>query len=106
MNYPKWKPDETVATLTQKPVVIQSLKDYDRMLQEDRLKYGTPSQIDYTDLDDIDDTMDMDLAEIGLVGAFTPELPTRDYNIRTIDNNKLVELKAQNTGGGWIANKP
>lgn len=103
MNYPKWKPDETVATLTQKPVVVQSLKDYDIMLQEDRLKYGTPLQIDYTDLDDIDDTMDMETALIGLI---TPDLPNREYNIRTLTNESLVELKNNTTNTNWIPKAP
>ena len=46
-----------------------------------------------TDLDDIDDSMSIELAEVGLVGAITPELPQREFNIRTLTQEKLDELR-------------
>lgn len=51
------------------------------------------NELTVTDLDDIDDTMDLETAKIGLVGAITPELPQRNFNIRTLTQVKLEELK-------------
>ena len=46
-----------------------------------------------TDLDDIDDTIDFELAKVGMVGTITPELPQRNFNIATLTPDKLEQLK-------------
>lgn len=52
-----------------------SLKDLEELIGKSIVNQS----IDYTDLEDIDDTMDMDLARIGLVGCNVPEVP-EEYN--------------------------
>ena len=86
-----YKPDYTVPTLTHEPIKVASLKDLEELIGKPTVNQS----IDYTDLEDIDDTMDIDLARMGLVGAITPELPQRDFNIRTITPEKLAELKTK-----------
>lgn len=67
-----WQPDTTAPTIT-KTIKVTSLKDIEKLISE-----PAPTQaIDYTDLENIDDTMDMDLAKIGLVGCDMPNIPER-----------------------------
>lgn len=88
MNYPKWKLDETVATLTQRPIIINSMQDFIKMKQEDKARFGNPIGDELTDLDDIDDDINMDICE-----PITPELPNRNFNIRTLSNDMLNEMR-------------
>ena len=88
MNYPKLNPDETVATLTQKPIIINSMQDFIKMKQEDKARFGNPIEAELTDLDDIDDDINMDIGE-----PITPELPNRNFNIRTLSNDMLNEMR-------------
>lgn len=69
-----WRPDTTVPTIT-KTIKVASLKDLEELIGKPTVNQS----IDYTDLEDIDDTMDMDLARIGLVGCNVPEIP-EGYN--------------------------
>ena len=97
MNYPKWNPDDTVATLTQKPIIINSMQDFIKMKQEDRARFGNPIEDELTDLDDVDDDINMNIGE-----PITPELPNREYNIRTLTNEDLAELKNNTANVTWI----
>lgn len=65
-----WQSDTTVPTIT-KTIKVTSLKDIEKLLGEP----ASTQAIDYTDLENIDDTMDMDLAKIGLVGCDIPNIP-------------------------------
>ena len=56
-------------------IKVASLKDLEELIG----KSIANQSIEYTDLEDIDDTMDMDLAKIGLVGCNVPEIP-EGYN--------------------------
>lgn len=88
MKYPKWNPDDTVATLIQKPIVINSMQDFIKMNQEDRARFGNPIEDELTDLDDIDDDININIGE-----PITPELPNRNFNIRTLSNDMLNEMR-------------
>lgn len=88
MNYPKWNPDDTIATLTLKPVVINSMQDFIKMKQEDRARFVNPIEDELTDLDDIDDDINMNMD-----GPITPKLPNRNFNIRTLSNDMLNEMR-------------
>lgn len=88
MKYPKWNPDDTIATLTLKPVVINSMQDFIKMNQEDRARFGNPIEDELTDLDDIDDDININIGE-----PITPELPNRNFNIRTLSNDMLNEMR-------------
>ena len=57
------------------------------------LGIGSNDTSTITDLDDIDDTMDFELAQVGMVEAVTPELPQRNFNIATLTPDKLEQLK-------------
>ncbi len=64
-----WQPDTTVPTIT-KTIKVTSLKDIEKLISE-----RTQAQaIDYTDLENIDDTIDIDLAKIGLAGCDTTNI--------------------------------
>ncbi len=96
-----WRPDPTVPTLTHEGIKVTSLKELDEFMSTTNIDKLT---VDYTNLSDIDDTMDMNLAEIGLVGAITPELPQKDFNIRTLTSEKIAELRAAGVEGAeWNA---
>lgn len=71
-----------------KTIVVTNLKQ-----MSEQLGVGLNETCSITNLDDIDDTMDFELAQIGLVGAVAPELPHRDFNIATLTQDKLEELK-------------
>jgi hypothetical protein len=88
MNYPKWNPDDTIATLTLQPVVINSMQDFIKMNIEDRARFGNPIVDELTDLDDIDDDINMDIDE-----PITSKLPDRNFNIRTLSNDMLNEMR-------------
>lgn len=60
-------PDPSVT----RTIKVASLKDLAELLGKSTVNQS----IEYTDLEDIDDTMDMDLARIGLVGCNVPEIP-------------------------------
>ena len=60
-------PDPSVT----RTITPASLKELDELIS----KSIDNQSIDYTDLEDIDDTMDMDLAKIGLVECNIPEIP-------------------------------
>lgn len=95
-----YRPDYSTPTLTQH-IKVTSLKELEELIGPLSSDKAT---VDYTALDDIDDTMDIDLAKMGLVGAITPELPQRDFNIRTLTNDKLEQLKKDESDGGvWNA---
>ena len=64
-------PDPSVT----RTIKVASLKDLEELLGKSTVNQS----IEYTDLEDIDDTMDMDLARIGLVGCNVPEIP-EGYN--------------------------
>lgn len=69
-----WRPDTTVPTIT-KTINVASLKDLEELIGKSTVNQS----IEYTDLEDIDDTMDIDLAKIGLVECNVPEIP-EGYN--------------------------
>ena len=95
-----YRPDYSTPTLTQH-IKVTSLKELEELIGPLSSDKAT---VDYTVLDDIDDTMDIDLAKMGLVGAITSELPQRDFNIRTLTNDKLEQLKKDESDGGvWNA---
>ena len=62
-------------------IKVASLKDLEELIGKPTVNQS----IEYTDLEDIDDTMDMDLARIGLVEYNVPEIPDgckpSDYDI-------------------------
>lgn len=60
-------PDPSVT----RTIKVASLKDLEELIGKPTVNQS----IDYTDLEDIDDTMDMDLAKIGLVECNIPEIP-------------------------------
>ena len=91
MIYPKWNPDDTVATLTQKPIIINSMQDFNKMKQESRAKLESSFGDEVTDLEDIDDDTDMNIGE-----PITPELPSRNFNISTLSNDMLNEMRNNN----------
>lgn len=64
-------PDPSVT----RTIKVASLKDLAELIGKPTVNQS----IEYTDLEDIDDTMDMDLARIGLVGCNVPEIP-EGYN--------------------------
>ena len=70
-------PDPSVT----RTIKVTSLKDIEELIG----KSTANQSIDYTDLEDIDDTMDMDLARIGIVEYNVPEIPEgykpSDYDI-------------------------
>ena len=69
-----WRPDTTVPTIT-KTIKVTSLKELEELIGKPTVNQS----IEYTDLEDIDDTMDMDLARIGLIGCNVSEIP-EGYN--------------------------
>ena len=71
-----------------KTITVTNLKQMSEMLG---IHLNEPASI--TDLEDIDDTMDYDLVQVGLVGAVAPELPHRDFTIATLTQQKLDELR-------------
>ena len=54
-------PDPSVT----RTIKVASLKDLEELIGKSIVNQS----IDYTDLEDIDDTMDMDLAKIGMIGC-------------------------------------
>lgn len=60
-------PDPSVT----RTIKVASLKDLEELIGKSIVNQS----IEYTNLEDIDDTMDMDLARIGLVGCNVPEIP-------------------------------
>ena len=66
------KPDDSIPTLTQKTITVTSKQELDQFMSLKQLsKDLTNPELAMTDLTDIeiDDTMDMDLARIGLIEA-------------------------------------
>ena len=59
-----------------------------------------------TDLTDIDDDMVIseDVTSVDLTGAIKPDLPTNNYNIRTLTNEVLAEMRQSNSySTEWVA---
>lgn len=87
-----YRPDTSVPTLTHKSINVTSLKDIEKLIG----KSTANQSIDYTDLEDIDDTMDMDLARIGLVGCNVPEIP-EGYNPSDKEMKQSIQRALQAT---------
>ena len=84
-----YRPDYSTPTLTQH-IKVTSLKELEELIgpiSSDKIT------VDFTNPEDIDDTMDAELAKLGLIEAPTIDLPQRDFNIRTLTPEKLSELK-------------
>lgn len=75
-----------------KTIKVASLKDLEELIGKPTVNQS----IDYTDLEDIDDTMDMDLARIGLVGCNIPEMP-EGYNPSDEEINQSIQKAIQAT---------
>ncbi len=73
-------------------IKVASLKDLEELIGKPTVNQS----IDYTDLEDIDDTMDMDLARIGLVGCNIPEIP-EGYNPSDEEINQSIQKAIQAT---------
>ena len=86
-----WKPDTTVPTIT-KTIKVTSLKDLEELIGKSTVNQS----IEYTDLEDIDDTMDMDLARIGLIGCNVPEIP-KGYNPSNEEMKQSIQKAIQAT---------
>ena len=84
-------PDTTIPTLEQKPIKVTSFQELDEFMKKQDIK-----PIDYTDLEDIDDTMDIDLARIGLVGCNVPEIP-EGYNPSDTEMKQSIQKAIQAT---------
>ncbi len=92
-----WSPDPTVPTLTHKGIKVTSLKEIEAIMQETG---GYDLTVDYTNLSDIDDTMDMDTARIGLIGLDAPSIPEGN---EPSDNNILQTIrKSISTSGDYL----
>ena len=85
---PKFNPDTSVPTLTQEPLVVNSMEDLQRVFQKEL----TPNDVaTETDLNDVDDNM----TDYNICGAITPELP--QSNIRVgMSQQELDALRAHN----------
>ena len=92
-----YRPDTSTPTLEQKPIKVTSFQELDEFMKKQDIK-----PVDYADLEDIDDTMDAETAQVGLVGAIVPELPQRDFNIRTLTNDRIAELRKDESDGGYM----
>lgn len=86
-----YRPDTTVPTIT-KTIKVTSLKDLEALIGKPTVNQS----IEYTDLEDIDDTMDMDLARIGLVGCNVPEIP-EGYNLSDAEMKQSIQRAIQAT---------
>lgn len=71
-------------------IKVASLKDLEELIG----KSIANQSIEYTDLEDIDDTMDMDLARIGLVEYNVPEIP-EGYNSSDYDIMQSIQRAIQ-----------
>lgn len=83
---------------------------FNPILSDQGIKTLTPANLDLsmnsissgTDLDDIDDDIDFSIMEGKQeVYRIERELPQNNFNIRTLTQSKLEELK-QNSNIGWI----
>lgn len=73
-------------------IKVASLKDLEELIGKPTVNQS----IEYTDLEDIDDTMDMDLARIGLVGCNVPEIP-EGYNPSDEEMKQSIQKAIQAT---------
>lgn len=85
---PKFNPDTSVPTITQKPLVVNSMEDLQRVLQKELSANDVNAE---TDLDDVDDNM----MDYNLCGAITPELPQRNITVG-MSQAELDALRAHN----------
>lgn len=69
-----------------------SLKDLEELIGKSTVNQS----IDYTDLEDIDDTMDIDLARIGLVECNVPEIP-EGCNLSNDEMKQTIQSAIQAT---------
>ena len=81
-------PDPSVT----RTITPASLKELDELIS----KSIANQSIDYTDLEDIDDTMDMDLARMGLVECNVPEIP-EGYNPSNEEMKQSIQRAIQAT---------
>lgn len=81
-------PDPSVT----RTIKVASLKDLEELIGKSTVNQS----IEYTDLEDIDDTMDMDLARIGLVGCNVPEIP-EGYNPSNEEMKQSIQKAIQAT---------
>ena len=91
-----YRPDYSTPTLTQQTIKVTSLKELEEIIgpmSSDKIT------VDFTNSEDIDDTMDAELAKLGLIEAPTIDLPQRDFNVRTLTSEKLSELKETGVKG-------
>lgn len=82
-------------------LVINSMEDMSRILDIPLNKTDNS-----TDLLDIDDDMVIsdDVTSVDLTGAIKPDLPTNNYNARTLTNEVLAEMRQSNAyNTEWIA---
>lgn len=79
-------PDPSVT----RTIKVASLKDLEELIGKPTVNQS----IEYTDLEDIDDTMDMDLARIGLVEYNVPEIP-EGYNPSDYDIMQSIQRAIQ-----------
>lgn len=64
------KPDESIPTLTQKIITVTSKQELDQFMSLKQLSYNiSDPEVTLTDLEDIDDTIDMETAKVGLIEA-------------------------------------
>ena len=81
-------PDPSVT----RTIKVASLKDLAELIGKPTVNQS----IEYTDLEDIDDTMDMGLARIGLVGCNVPEIP-EGYNPSDEEMKQSIQKAIQAT---------
>lgn len=79
-------PDPSVT----RTIKAASLKDLEELIGKSIVNQS----IDYTDLEDIDDTMDMDIARIGIVEYNVPEIP-EGYNPSDYDIMQSIQRAIQ-----------
>jgi hypothetical protein len=84
-----------------KSFVVNSMEDMSRVL--DIPLNQTDNSTDLLDIDD-DMTLSEDTHCENLTGAIKPELPVNNYNVRTLTNEVLAEMRQSNSfSTEWVA---